>query len=297
MVILVARTTTSRREIEMIFRSRKDEGMAHDTAAPFVEAPVGTPLQATRRSLLLGAAAAAVTSKLSASAPEAAMAAATGPEIAAAEREWLELWKRGPTRVRWTSLPVQPGDKAPDLELADSSGSIVRLSDTWQGGPTIIVFLRHFGCSCARDRVARLKQEHADYLAAGAKVVAVGQGEPARARRFALLHGLPCPLLCDPARRAYEAYGLLEGRPSQVVYGMPDEFLRCDVETGAEFQASRRGTQSAAVDNPFQLPGEFVVDPQGLLCLTYRSQYCADFAEPQVLVAAIKEARLGLKYG
>jgi hypothetical protein len=88
-------------------------------------------------------------------------------------------------------------------------------------------------------------------LAVGAKVVAVGQGEPARARRFALLHGLPCPLLCDPARRAYEAYGLLEGRPSQVVYGMPDEFLRCD----------------------------------------------ADFAEPQVLVAVIEEARLGLKYG
>ena len=67
--------------------------------------------------------------------------------------------------------------------------------------------------------------------------------------------------------------------------------------TGAEFQASRRGTQSSAVDNPFQLPGEFVVDPQGLLRLTYRSQYCADFAEPLVLVAAIKEARLGLKYG
>ena len=281
----------------MAFRSREDEGMAHDTAATFVEAAPGTPRKATRRSLLFGAAAAAVTSKLSASAPEVAAGAETGPEVAAAEREWLELWKRGPTRVRWTSLPVQPGDKAPDLELADSSGSIVRLSDTWHRGPTIIVFLRHFGCSCARDRVARLKQEYADYLAAGASVVAVGQGEPARARRFALLHGLPCPLLCDPARRAYEAYGLLEGRPSQVVYGMPDEFLRCDVETGAEFQASRRGTQSAAVDNPFQLPGEFVVDQQGLLCLTYRSQYCADFAEPQVLIAAIKEARLGLKYG
>jgi len=78
---------------------------------------------------------------------------------------------------------------------------------------------------------------------------------------------------------------------------MPDEYLRCDVETGAEFQSSRRGTQSAAVDNPFQLPGEFVVDQHGVLCLTYRSQHCADFAEPQVLITAIREARLGLKYG
>jgi peroxiredoxin len=250
-----------------------------------------------RRSLLLGSVATAVSSNLYAAAPSTVASLDTDPETESAEREWLEIWKRGPMRIRWDRLPVQVGDEAPDLEMADSAGSIVHLRDLWRGRPTIVVFLRHFGCSCARDRVARLRQEYADYVAAGANVIAVGQGEPARARRFALLHGLPCPLLCDPSRRAYEAYGLLEGRPSQVVYGMPDEFLRCDAETGAEFQSSRRGTQSAAVDNPFQLPGEFVVDQQGVLCLTYRSQYCADFAEPQVLVAAIREARLGLKFG
>ena len=32
-------------------------------------------------------------------------------------------------------------------------------------------------------------------------------------------------------------------------------------------------------------------------CLTYRSQYDADFTDPQVLVAATREARLGLRYG
>jgi peroxiredoxin len=250
-----------------------------------------------RRSLLLGSVATAVSSNLCAAAPSTVASLDTDPETESAEREWLEIWKRGPIRIRWDRLPVQVGDEAPDLEMADSAGSIVQLRDLWRGRPTIVIFLRHFGCSCARDRVARLRQEYADYVAAGANVIAVGQGEPARARRFALLHALPCPLLCDPSRRAYEAYGLLEGRPSQVVYGMPDEFLRCDAETGAEFQSSRRGTQSAAVDNPFQLPGEFVVDQQGVLCLTYRSQYCADFAEPQVLVAAIREARLGLKFG
>jgi peroxiredoxin len=259
--------------------------------------PCASQLQETRRFLLLGVAAAAVTGRLSASTPEASVAVDTESEVAAAEREWLETWKRGPTRVRWTSMPVQPGDKAPDLQLADSFGSTVRLSDTWNSGPTIIVFLRHFGCSCAKERTARLKQEYAGYVAAGANVIAVGQGEPARARSFALVHGLPCPLLCDPDRRAYEAYGLLEGRPSQVVYGMPDKYLRCDAETGREFQSSRRGTQSAAVDNPFQLPGDFVVDQHGVLCLTYRAQYCADYPDPQVLVAAIREARLGLKYG
>jgi peroxiredoxin len=254
-------------------------------------------MQTSRRTLLLGTAAAAFSSHLFAeSAGKATATSNIDPEVAAAEREWLDLWKRGPTRTRWRTLPVQPGDKAPDMRLVDMSGSTLHLRDVWANSPAIIVFLRHAGCSCARDRVARLKQEYAAYQEAGINVVAIGQGEPARARRFALQHGLPCPLLCDPARHAYEAYGLLEGRPSQVVYGMPDEFLRCDVKTGADFQDSRRGTQSAAVDNPFQLPGEFVVDQQGVLCLTYRSQYCADFAEPQVLVAAAREARLDLKF-
>lgn len=282
----------------MFFPTQGNAATAKDIEASRGAPGSGSQPQTTRRSVLLGVAAAAVARKLPAATPTAPVAAEDlGSEIEAAEREWLEIWKRGPTRVRWTSMPIQPGDKAPDLPLLDSSGSVVSLGDTWSRGPAIIVFLRHFGCSCARDRVARLKQEYPGYLAAGAKVVAVGQGEPARARKFALMHGLPCPLLCDPARHAYEAYGLLEGRPSQVVYGMPDEFLRCDVETGAEFQSSRRGTQSAAVDNPFQLPGEFVVDQRGVLCLTYRSQYCADFGEPQVLAAAVREARLGLKYG
>lgn len=255
-------------------------------------------MHTSRRSLLLGTAAAVFSSRVTAesSVPTPATAGIDA-EVEAAEREWLDLWKRGPTRTRWSTLPVQPGDEAPDMQLADMSGAVVQLSDVWASSPAIIVFLRHFGCSCARDRVARLKQEYAAYADAGLRVVAIGQGEPTRARRFALEHGVPCPLLCDPARRAYEAYGLLEGRPSQVVYGMPEGFLRCDVETGAKFQASRRGTQSAAVDNPFQLPGEFVVDQHGVLCLTYRSQYCADFAEPQVLVAAAREARLGLRFG
>lgn len=255
-------------------------------------------MQTSRRALLLGAAAAAVANRLPAASTAAPNAAVVNdPEVEAAESEWLDTWKRGPTRTRWTALPVQPGDKAPDVQLVDSSGAVVRLSDAWRSAPAILVFLRHFGCSCARDRVAKLKDEYAGYIQAGINVVAIGQGEPGRARRFALLHGLPCPLLCDPSRHAYEAFGLLEGRPSQVVYGMPDEFLRCDAGTGAAFQASRSGTHTAAVDNPFQLPGEFVVDQQGVLCLTYRSQYCADFAEPQVLIAATREARLGLKYG
>lgn len=217
-------------------------------------------------------------------------------QIHLAEQEWLENWKRGPTRVRWTKLPLQVGDAAPDIELMDLSGGKLHLSSFWSSGPAVIIFLRHFGCSCAFDRAKRLKDECAAYLEAGANVIAIGQGEPERSKLFAEQRGLPCGLLCDPERRAYEAYNLLEGRPSQVVYGLPDAFLRHELEAGAQLQQSRHGTERAAMDSPWQLPGDFVVGQDGFLRLTYRAQFCDDYADPQFLLAAIREAVLGLKH-
>jgi len=215
-------------------------------------------------------------------------------QIEAAEHEWLDTWQRGPTRLRWSKIPLQVGDRAPDVELQDSSGAGVHLRDTWNNSPAVLIFLRHFGCGCAFDRTERLKIECADYVRLGAQVVTIGQGEPKRSRVFAQQRGLPCPIWCDPTRRAYEAYDLLEAKPSQVAYGMPDEFLRCDYAVAAQLQQSRHGTERATVDSPWQLPGEFVIDQQGVIRLAYRSQYCADFADPQVLMAAITEAKLGL---
>jgi peroxiredoxin len=222
------------------------------------------------------------------------MSSLTETQTAAAEQEWLADWQRGPTRTRWTSLPIQASDAAPDLELTDSSGSLVSMGNSWKEGPAVIIFLRHFGCGCAIERVDRLKNEYAGYRQAGAMVIAIGQGESERAQRFVRQRGLPCPLLCDPGRRAYEAYGLLEAKPSQVVYGMPEAFLRCDLDVAVDLQKSRHGTERAPVDSPWQLPGEFVIDRGGIIRLAYRSQFCADYADPQVLLAAIAEARLGL---
>ena len=96
--------------------------------------------------------------------------------------------------------------------------------------------------------------------------------------------------MCDPTYRVYESYDLLDGKPSQIVFGAPDAFLQCDYEAGVKLQQSRRGTERAAVDNPWQLPGEFVVDRSGVIRLAYRYQYCEDWPNPLVLIGAIKEA-------
>ena len=121
-------------------------------------------------------------------------------------------------------------------------------------------------------------------------MVIIGQGEPERAAAYARQYSVPCPMLSDPTRKVYEAYDILEGKPSQVVFDAADDLLRKKFEAGAALQASRHGTVRASVDSPWQLPGEFVVDKAGVVRLAYRYQYCEDWPNPLVLIAGIKEA-------
>ena len=207
----------------------------------------------------------------------------------AAEERWLAQWLIGPTRIRYEELPPQAGDPAPDLALPDTSGEPRRLSDFWAYGPLLLIFMRHFGCSCLMERWEVLKTELGTFADAGARVVAVCQAEPDRARAVAERREYQFPVLCDPDRAAYRAFGLLEGQPSQILHDFP---WRPDDEETARtlFLEPRRGTERAVVDSPWQLPGEFVIGSDGRIALAHRYQYCEDFPPKTVLLGAIAAA-------
>jgi peroxiredoxin len=208
----------------------------------------------------------------------------------AAEAEWLTAWLAGPRRTRWTSLPLQVGDTAADLELPDASGRVRRLSEWWRVGPVHLIFLRHFGCSCLSERGDRLRHELAAITDAGAATVAVSQGEPERTAEVAARRGYPFPILCDPDRRAYEAYGLLEGTPAQILRDFP--WRPDDSDSAEKIFAPRAGTERAVVDDPWQLPGEFIIAAGGRIALAHRYQYCEDFPPQAVLLCALAAARV-----
>lgn len=214
-------------------------------------------------------------------------------ETAAATDQWWGHWQQGPTRERWTALPPQRGDLAPELELVDArADKPVSLASMWVDRPALLLFWRHFGCSCGRDRAQRLVQEYDDYVSAGARVVLVGQGEPERTLAYASANGLPAtmPLMCDPNEDAYRAYGLLEGGPIEVLFDAPDEYLTCDPAAGRSLSEARRAAGRPMVDNPWLLPGEFVVAPTGRLVTTYRFQFCEHWIDHRANVAAIRFA-------
>ncbi len=203
----------------------------------------------------------------------------------AAETEWFEHWECGPTRLRWTTLPPQVGDAAPDFTFPNQVGRAVRLSELWSDRPALLLFWRHFGCGCGVGRAERLAGEYPALTEAGARVVIIGQGEPERAAWYAEKFHIPCPILCDPEERAYRAYGLLEMDP-WLLLGKP----KPGPEYFHDVMKKHRDNGRPVADNPFLLPGEFIVNRAGRLVLAYRYQYCDNYPDPSTLTDSIMEA-------
>jgi peroxiredoxin len=208
---------------------------------------------------------------------------------AAAEDAWLSTWTAGPLEPEGTGLPK--GATAPDLVLNDETGAERQLSEFWAERPALVMFWRHFGCGCGVTRARRLVAEHAAYVGAGLNPVIVAQGEPARAAAYRERHGLPCPVLSDPDRDAYRAYGIGQWSVERILYDAPHQFLHHERDLGMRFQAGRAAQGTPLVDDPWRAVAEFVVGADGQVQLPHVYQYCEDFPEPRVLTAAARLSR------
>ena len=207
---------------------------------------------------------------------------------ATAEDRWLAAWTEGPTEAEGFGL--RRNAQAPSLTLHDHMGVERSLSEFWEEHLVLLMFWRHFGCSCGVDRAKRLRDEMAEYEDAGLRPVIVTQGEPARAAEYRKRHGLVCPVLCDPDHRAYRAYGVGHWSVERVLYDAPPEYWGHPRELGLSFLETRREAGRPPVDDPWRATAEFVVGPDGLVRLCYLYQHCEDFPDPRVLTTA---ARLG----
>jgi len=123
--------------------------------------------------------------------------------LAVGERAVEELFSTG---VEDRILPV--GATAPEFALNDSNGKLVRSADLLALGPLVIKFFRGRWCPyCVteleawRDLYGRLRER-------GGLMVAIG---PQIARQSDFMvgqHGLPFPVLTDPACALAEQFGL-----------------------------------------------------------------------------------------
>jgi peroxiredoxin len=110
-----------------------------------------------------------------------------------------------------TNALLQPGMAAPDVSLLDSNGVAVSLARFWAARPLLIFFMRHFGCAACREHLFHIRDSYSMIQAHGAAVVAIAQHDPDLTARYAQTHQVPFPMLTDPTRQAYQAFGVVEG--------------------------------------------------------------------------------------
>jgi peroxiredoxin Q/BCP len=103
---------------------------------------------------------------------------------------------------------IRAGDKAPDFELPDETGTVRRLGDLLAEGPVVLFFYpaaMTYGCT---KESCHFRDMGAEYKAAGAQRVGISADEVAKQKQFSDKHGFDFPLLSDPDRRVAEAYGV-----------------------------------------------------------------------------------------
>ena len=173
------------------------------------------------------------------------------------------------------------GDNAPDVGLLDAHGAPCPLSSAWQAGPAVLVFLRYFGCPFCQTQVAQLADHEERLAERGASVVLIGQGTPNDASWFSVRRPNPFPLLLDPERDAYRAFGLERTHILRVLdprLAVP--FVRANVraDTG---QAGLHGGDF------FQLPGTFIVGRDGRIRYAHRYRHIADHPSVHTILGVL----------
>lgn len=171
------------------------------------------------------------------------------------------------------------GETAPDVMLMDAEGQRVSLAQRWAAGPTVLTFLRHFGCLFCREWLADLNAHRAELEAAGLQTIAVAMGEPRHNQRYCgtLAPGVDC--LTDETTAPYAAFGLGRGK----VLG---ELVSPGV-MAAGARATRKGfVPGQPVGDVMMLPGTFVIDRQGVVRFAYYSAHAGDHPGIDGLIGA-----------
>ncbi|MFO7181712.1 MAG: peroxiredoxin [Pseudomonadota bacterium] len=125
---------------------------------------------------------------------------------------------------------LEVGSIAPDFTLEDQNGAPVRLYSELERGPVVLYFYPKDETPGCTAEACSFRDQHTDFVDAGAAVLGVSDDSVASHREFAAHHRLPFRLLSDPdgaVRKLYgvkKTLGLINGRVTFVI--APDRTIR-----------------------------------------------------------------------
>ena len=106
---------------------------------------------------------------------------------------------------------MKQGDKAPDFELQDQTGSTRHLSEMLTKGPVVLFFYpaaMTYGCT---KESCHFRDLAGEFQKAGAQPVGISRDAVSKQKQFDEKHSLGYPLLSDEDRKVAEAFGVKGG--------------------------------------------------------------------------------------
>jgi peroxiredoxin len=152
--------------------------------------------------------------------------------------------------------------QAPLTVVTLDSGETRDLSDFYKDKPLVLVFLRHFGCIFCREQIAELREFKSE------NIVLVCMGRVQEAVDFRRKMEIPQPLVSDPNKLLYEAFGLRRGSFGQILNPtLARKSIRL-MQSGHKFGVLKH--------DPWMMAGVFRIEQDGDVSYTH---YTADIAD------------------
>jgi thioredoxin-dependent peroxiredoxin len=102
---------------------------------------------------------------------------------------------------------IKPGDQAPDFELPDQDGNLVKLSDL-RDRPVVVYFYPKAATPGCTVQACGVRDHRADYAKTGTVVLGISPDPVAKVKKFHDKEGLNFALLADEGHHVADAYGV-----------------------------------------------------------------------------------------
>lgn len=105
---------------------------------------------------------------------------------------------------------LKPGQNAPDFELPDNNGNLIKLSD-FKGKKNVVLFFypKDFTAGCTAEACS-FRDNYEDFTDAGAEVIGISSDGVISHRDFASRYKLPFILLSDKGGKVKRKFGVMD---------------------------------------------------------------------------------------
>ncbi len=175
-----------------------------------------------------------------------------------------------------TALNV--GAKAPEFELNDSTGKLIKSKDLLKQGSLVLTFYRGSWCPFCNTYLRKLGQRNADIRAAGGQLVAISVENPDASMAVAKKNEVLFPVLSDPNLDVARKFG--------IVYQMPpatDELYKKNGLDVAKHNAMPKPELPLAVT--------YIIDKKGVITYAFIETDYRKRAEPEVLIEHLRKIK------